>query len=351
MTGRSRLSCALVRRLSCVPQPEICSCTGHRPPGVLFARVVRFMIAAILLSSAVLKTHQLATEPLLGSGLLQSRWLLALVVEYECFLACWLISGLYPEVAWRVSFATFGVFAVVVTGKGIVGETSCGCFGRLPTSPWLALSIDLVAVVLLWSVRSSAGREVSPLPSCDEMGAYVPNPRRPVGHVAGSVLCVWLVVAIGCGVAIASSRSGVAEAIGQRIGNTVVIEPERMVGRPFALGRYIDIGERLARGRWLVVFYRPGCADCERLMKRWGELDLESVPLAGTAFVSVTGTARLGNGLDGHETLGGLSPEWEWFAPTPFIVVLCENRVLASRTVTRPKEAALFVHDTEIPAS
>ena len=324
--------------------------TGHRPPGVLFARVVRFVIAAILLSSAVLKTHQLTTEPLLGSGFLQSRWFLTVVVEYECFLAFWLISGLYPEVAWRVSFATFSVFAVVVTGKGIVGETSCGCFGRLPTSPWLALTIDLVAVVMLWSVRSLAGREITPGAACDQTAGRAPSQPRATGTRAIAAICVWLVTATGCGVAIANSRSGVVEAIGQRIGNTVVIEPERMVGRPFALGRYIDIGERLARGRWVVVLHRAGCPDCESLLRHSPTLDdacvADGVQLA---VVLVPSRHSLAMPLDTppNSAWGTLTADLDWFLTTPMIVAVENNRVLDVRcgaTLSSLHETLSFGH-------
>lgn len=45
-------------------------------------RVVQICLALLLLTAAGLKTHQLATEPVLGGGLLVSRWFLVGVVEF-----------------------------------------------------------------------------------------------------------------------------------------------------------------------------------------------------------------------------------------------------------------------------
>ena len=95
---------------------------------------VRLGIALVLFAAAALKTHQLATEPIVGDGLLDSRPLLVLVVQYELLLAFWLASRLAPAASWCVALGTFAVFAVVAAGKGIAGEALCGCFGRVPTS-------------------------------------------------------------------------------------------------------------------------------------------------------------------------------------------------------------------------
>jgi len=55
--------------------------------------VLRVFIGIVILTSALLKTHELATIPSLGSGLLHSRWFLILVVELELLLGIWLGFG------------------------------------------------------------------------------------------------------------------------------------------------------------------------------------------------------------------------------------------------------------------
>ena len=114
-------------------------------------RVVSVLLGVLLVFAAALKTHQMATEPIVGGGLFESRWFLAVAVQYELLLGFWLISGHFPRAAWWAALGTFGVFAVVAAAKGIAGEESCGCFGRVSVSPWLTLTIDVSAVVgLCW---------------------------------------------------------------------------------------------------------------------------------------------------------------------------------------------------------
>ncbi len=80
------------------------------------------------------------------------RWAkpLVAVVQYELFLGVWLLSGLFPRTAWWLAIGTFGLFAIVSGGKALVGDPTCACFGRVPTSPWLSLSINVSVILVLW---------------------------------------------------------------------------------------------------------------------------------------------------------------------------------------------------------
>jgi len=53
---------------------------------------VRILLGLVLLTAAGLKGHQMATEPVPGTGLLDSRWLLMLTVEFEFLLGLWLLA-------------------------------------------------------------------------------------------------------------------------------------------------------------------------------------------------------------------------------------------------------------------
>jgi hypothetical protein len=48
-------------------------------------RILRLALGVLLLVTAGLKGYQLATEPTLGNSLLESRWFLIFVVEFELF--------------------------------------------------------------------------------------------------------------------------------------------------------------------------------------------------------------------------------------------------------------------------
>ncbi|MDR2643810.1 MAG: hypothetical protein LBC74_13570, partial [Planctomycetaceae bacterium] len=60
-------------------------------------KVIRLIVATIILVAAVLKAHQLATTPSLGDGLLHARWFNIFVVEFELFFGVWLILGMLPK--------------------------------------------------------------------------------------------------------------------------------------------------------------------------------------------------------------------------------------------------------------
>ena len=64
-------------------------------PGGAGAGIVRAVLAAILLLAAGLKAHQLATQPVVGDGLLFLSGRGALIAELECeiILGVWLLAG------------------------------------------------------------------------------------------------------------------------------------------------------------------------------------------------------------------------------------------------------------------
>jgi hypothetical protein len=59
--------------------------------------ILRFALGVLLLVTAGLKRYQLATEPVLGSGLLDSRWFLIFVVEFELFFGLWLLGSFFSS--------------------------------------------------------------------------------------------------------------------------------------------------------------------------------------------------------------------------------------------------------------
>ena len=70
-------------------------------------------------------------------------------VEWEILLGVWLLSGRRPVGAWVASVLTFTTFAVVSAYLGLIGQASCGCFGAIQASPWVAFGVDIAALVLL----------------------------------------------------------------------------------------------------------------------------------------------------------------------------------------------------------
>ncbi len=139
-------------------------------PGFLLARI---LLSIFLLTAAAFKAHALGnatTSPSLI--LLPPRWQVALV-EVEVLLALWLLSGVYLRGAWLVSVMAFGVFGGLSCYQGVAGQPSCGCFGNLVVSPWLAFVGDLGALAALFYWRPRLTRRA-------DLVALAPSRYRPV---------------------------------------------------------------------------------------------------------------------------------------------------------------------------
>jgi hypothetical protein len=113
-------------------------------------------LGVVLLTAAVLKTHQLATGPAEHS-LFTYRWLLIGLVEFELALGLWLLAGVYLEQARIAALAAFYEFGSVSLYQALSGEESCGCFGEVAVNPWHTLLFDLAALAALWRWHPNAG--------------------------------------------------------------------------------------------------------------------------------------------------------------------------------------------------
>ena len=68
----------------------------------------------------------------------------------------WLLAGLYPWHTWILAMVCFSGFASTALYMALAGEVSCGCFGKVPLSPWYTLIFDLTALAMLVWVRPDA---------------------------------------------------------------------------------------------------------------------------------------------------------------------------------------------------
>ena len=84
-------------------------------------------------------------------------------VEFELFFGLWLLAGILPKPTWAAALVCFGLFACVSLYKALSGYASCGCFGRVPVSPWYTVTFDLAIIASL--VRWRPKRQRRSLPS------------------------------------------------------------------------------------------------------------------------------------------------------------------------------------------
>ena len=115
-------------------------------------RLLRMILAAILLFAAAMKTYALSS----AGGQAHSyflfgmpNWVVETTVVAEWVLGTWLFIGKFAYAAWICSIAFFALVLCYALMAGLSGATVCGCFGFLSTSPWLTSLMDSSIVLAL----------------------------------------------------------------------------------------------------------------------------------------------------------------------------------------------------------
>lgn len=303
--------------------------------------LVRIAVAGLLLTASALKCWQLATEPIIGTSLLDSRWLLMATVEFELLFGLWLLANIWAKPTWAAALACFGLFTCVSVCKAISGHASCGCFGHVAVNPWYTGMLDLGVVVSLlrWRPKES----------------FFTIRRATVVSV------IWLAVGLPAALVMGRYADTTLSDIGEIIGDgkIIVLEPEKWVGKRFPLLSYIEdvplqakpterpLRERLTSGHWIVALYRHDCPKCQQMIKSstW------ETPVAGqstrVALVEVPPLSFGGTGrhLDLFEdccVFGQLSGEREWFVTTPLVAELDDGKVTEVAVEAGDAEPATF---------
>jgi hypothetical protein len=288
----------------------------------------------ILLVAAGLKAHQLATDPFVTlaprpsslaplpsslAPLLHSRPFLIGIVEFELLLGLLLLSGILPRLTYASSVLCFGGFALVSLYKAISGYASCGCFGRVPVNPWYTFALDAAAVVALLRWRPRGPSRI-----------HVPAFAR-----SAAVLAVWLLVGTPVALATWSRPAATLTDLGEVLagGRIVILKPETWVGKQFPLLDYVDIGDRLRRGKWIVLVYHHDCPRCREAMaesrKAVGSAVFGS-DRSQVAWIEMPPYADVPDGdlaAEGRLVFGRLNVAKEWFASTPVEIVLSDGAV------------------------
>jgi hypothetical protein len=123
-----------------------------------FERIVFVALGLLLLVTAFLKFQGPAGGALGQNTILFSPRLQFAVMEVEALLGLWLLSGRAKRAAWFFAVAFFLIVAGVSLYLGLMGQSSCGCFGRIRVSPWSAFALDVACLVGLGLCRPSFRR-------------------------------------------------------------------------------------------------------------------------------------------------------------------------------------------------
>ncbi len=212
-----------------------------------------FFPVVLLVVSAVLKTHVLLAAPA-SELLIGGSFVVTLFVTWlELFLAAWLASRFQPRLSVWVGMVVFSIFGLVSFLKVLQGSTNCGCFGAFETSPWLSLTIDLVAIFCLNLNRLRSEAEESK-----------PASRRRVS-------CVWW-----CALTICLLQIGLImrfspflksdEIAFDGISGIAFLEPSKWIGKKFPLTPFVENGSQLDEGKWTIFLLVSQCELCHAVL-------------------------------------------------------------------------------------
>jgi hypothetical protein len=134
------------------PQPNERTPTRQAVAWICRSRVVPVLLAFTLLSAALFKGYELANQELSGNSLFVSRWFLTLLVLFELAFGLWVLGGLHARATSWLLLATFFGFSEAALYLALTRQPSCRCMGLLSIPPWVAVVLDVLAIVgiLAW---------------------------------------------------------------------------------------------------------------------------------------------------------------------------------------------------------
>lgn len=290
-----------------------------------FADAVRWAVAALLLVATGLKTWQFATEPVNNCAAMACRWHGIVEVQLEILLGLWLLSGIAKAYARAMAMLAFAAFSCVTLYKGLHGDASCGCFGKVELSPWYSLGIDLTALLCLALAR--------------------PGPGRAPGRGRLVATCVTAVVLAAASiVAMVTYRPARLLGDGTIAGRgAVLLDPTGWTGRRWPLlshvrfeGPRARVEDNLSAGRWRIVLYRSDCLACRRELAELESRLRSTVSRPGPPTMAVELPPRAPverNPLtpDSPIRQALLDDSRPWFVATPLEVDLADGIVVRVR--------------------
>jgi hypothetical protein len=164
------------------------------------------------------------------------------------------------------------------------------------------------------------------------------------------VLTVWLLVGGCAAYAMGSYTDNTLSAIGGVLGDgdSVILEPEKWIGKRLPLLPYIDIDEQVARGRCAIVFYHATCPECKHWIDSyyrcptWIEGDAHAGRVAFVQMPPYHGAIADYRSCDlSNELRGRLSNKARWFLACPIAIELADGVV--SRVIRTESDFVDFV--------
>lgn len=287
--------------------------TTHQATGYL-GTIASVLLGVILLAASCLKAYSLAVQlPSSGESLVNSFWLQTVLIECEAACAIWLLLNVGQVYALTTALFAFALFSCVSLFQAVTGMTSCGCFGPVPTPPWIIFMFDITLVVLLSLYLGKRRKQSAP-------------PAASLNAVRLRLACGAILMAlIGTGLATtaAGAYSSDLGILGKVVSsdNVIRLTTDKWQGQSFPLIDYVDRGSLLRSGQWEVMLYRQGCPHCEEALTNLitsSHSDLQNAKEPMQFMVIRIPPVNHSQLLAGPQiVLSTLSDEYEWLVKTP----------------------------------
>jgi len=311
-------------------------------------RIVMYIAGAVLVIAAVLKIHQLLTEPIISKGFWESWTFFVIQIPLELGLGIWLLCGLFRKAAWLIAVLAFGLFIGVTLQKGLIGAESCGCFGKVVVNPWITLSFIDAPIFLLLLIFFPRGQKLlpPPWPAAEHFwGVFLPT-----FVILGTITPVLIFNKVvrkepwKTNVPVIKNRPGIVEPDGTKPAdfNNVIIDVNdgagsadindanttgpALVEQQWEMLRYIDIADQLRSGFVVVLLYHYDCPICKVAIPLYSQANNDySDSGLQFAFIEIPPFGKDEESPVPKDTAcltGALDDTQQWFIESPLVALL-----------------------------
>jgi thiol-disulfide isomerase/thioredoxin len=281
-------------------------------------RIITVVTGLVLIIAAVLKIHQLLTEPIISKGFWESWEFFLIQIPLELGLGIWLVCGLFRKAAWMLAVLAFGLFILVTLQKGLAGAESCGCFGRVKVNPWITFSVIDIPLFLGLVIFRPKGLKLLPPPwpsARHFFGVAIPT------FIAFSVIIPYLIF----------------HKPPDKTDKYEVVRPAEWISqaqnKEWSMFKYIDIADSLRSNIVIVVFYSTECETCHKAIPLYDQISRDMVGNKDSlrfALIEIPPYASK-QGLVPVDTpclRGKLDSSKKWYIQTPLVVVVQDGVVV-----------------------
>ena len=235
--------------------------------GVRFWGILRYFIAAILITAVVLKTGTVAKQGF-GEGLFQYPLFLFFEIALESGVAVLLLVNFQPRYLWLLTTALFTLFFLFALTSLLTGQDSCHCFGYLKVPPICTVILDAAVLISLFCCRKvRLVRNEFSIKKALLIGLLWIVAMLPVLFIFASVERENLSLLGTVYTGIDGHKTIQLKPDDWPEGECPLLEwalPEEVLGQ-------------LTTGDWTVVVYRADCPDCQEVLANLKERGVTNV--------------------------------------------------------------------------